>query len=107
MMQCTAENVRQFIVNQYAHTWESRNLGIANVPDTFDLLLEGVIDSLGVLELIGSIEDAFDIEIDLQDLDADQLTVVGALSKYVARFARSRVSADCDENDAMSSSAWG
>ncbi len=106
-MHCTAENVRQFILNQYADSWRSRNLRIENVPDTFDLLLEGFIDSLGVLELIESIEDAFDLEIDLENLDADQLTVIGALSKYVERFARSRVSANGQENDTLSSDVMG
>jgi acyl carrier protein len=103
MMDCTAENVRQFILNHYADSWKSRNLRIGNVPDTFDLLLEGFIDSLGVLELIESIEDAFDLEIDLENLEADQLTVIGALSKYVERFARPRISANGEENDRLSS----
>jgi acyl carrier protein len=105
MMPCTAENVRQFILNHYAESWESRNLRIEDVPDTFDLLLEGLIDSLGVLELVESIEDAFDLELDLQNLDADQLTVIGALSKYVEGCARLRTSASSEENDRMSSGA--
>lgn len=107
MIQCTAENVRQFILNQYADSWESRNLRTEDVPDTFDLLLEGLIDSLGVLELVESIEDAFGLEIDLENLEADQLTVIGPLSNYVERFARSRISADGEENDTLSPGVMG
>ena len=92
-MQCTAENVRQFILNHYTDSWESRNLRTENVPDTFDLLSEGLIDSLGVLELIESIEAAFGVEIDLENLDAEQLTIIGPFCRHVELVARPRSAA--------------
>lgn len=91
-MICTAENVRQFILNHYADKWASQNIAVESVPDTYDLLSAGIVDSIGVLELIGAIEDAFDVEVDLQDLEAEQVGVIGALSKYVEAFARPRTS---------------
>jgi acyl carrier protein len=57
------------------------------VPESFDLLLSGVIDSFGILEMISSIEDEFRIRLDLAGLDAEQITVLGALSQYVAENA--------------------
>ena len=52
----------------------------AELPDDFDLLLIGVIDSFGILEMISSIEEEFQIELDLAALDAEQITIVGPLS---------------------------
>ena len=55
-----------------------------NLPDDFDFLLNGVIDSFGVLEMMSAIEEEFQIELDLADLDAEQITILGPLSRYVA-----------------------
>ena len=52
----------------------------AELPDDFDLLLSGVIDSFGILEMISSIEEEFQIELDVAALDAEQITIVGPLS---------------------------
>jgi len=91
-MTCNAGNVRQFILDHYADKWASRNIPVESVPDTYDLLSAGIVDSIGVLELIAAIEDAFDVEVDLQDLEAEQVGVIGALSKYVEAFAQPRSS---------------
>ena len=63
-----------------------RELGFdpATVGDDFDFLLRGVIDSFGILTMIGSIEDEFDILLDMERLDAEQITILGPLSRYVA-----------------------
>jgi len=60
----------------------------AEIGDDFDFLLSGVIDSFGVLEMISSIEDQFRIRLDMATLDAEQITIVGPLSVYVAQHAR-------------------
>ena len=54
------------------------------LADDFDFLLNGVIDSFGILEMISALEEAFQIELDLAALDAEQITVLGPLSRYVA-----------------------
>jgi acyl carrier protein len=54
------------------------------VPDNFDFLLSGVIDSFGILEMVSSIEDEFGIQLDMATLDAEQITILGPLSQYVA-----------------------
>ena len=55
-----------------------------NLADDFDFLLNGVIDSFGILEMISAIENEFQIQLDLADLDAEQITILGPLSRYVA-----------------------
>jgi acyl carrier protein len=56
----------------------------SSVDDGFDLHGRGIIDSFGVLELIGDVEEHFGIEVDFEAMDPEQLTVVGPFSRYVA-----------------------
>jgi acyl carrier protein len=48
------------------------------------LLLSGFVDSLGLLELMTALQDQFGREIDFDELDAEQMTIVGPLKKFVA-----------------------
>jgi len=89
----TATEIRERIVAQYADELARRGMTASEVPLDFDLLTEGLVDSLGVLELVGVLEEAFQLEVDLADLDAEQLTVIGPLSEYVAARGVPRVSA--------------
>jgi acyl carrier protein len=78
------EMVRDFILETFDGELRARALQSDDVPDDFDLLLEGVIDSLGMLELIGALEERFGVRIELEEMDPDHVTVVGPLSEYVA-----------------------
>lgn len=79
-----AEEVRRFLITNYAGGIAAAGIDAAKVPADFDFLLQGVIDSFGVLEMVGLIENEFQIELDLTNLDAEQMTVLGPLSEYVA-----------------------
>lgn len=68
------------------------------VPDNFDFLLSGVIDSFGILEMVSSIEDEFGIQLDMATLDAEQITILGPLSQYVAENTEADLFADVAEN---------
>jgi acyl carrier protein len=83
----TPEQVTQFLLSKYSAPISGRGLAPADVPDGFDFLLEGLVDSLGILEMVGSIEAEFGIELDLAALDAEQMTILGPLSRYVAQHA--------------------
>jgi acyl carrier protein len=87
MTPISAEDIRQFIIARYTI---APRITAEDIPDDFDLLLEGIIDSFGMLELIGAIEDHFKIEVDLEALDPDQLTRIGPLSRYLADQVRAR-----------------
>jgi acyl carrier protein len=52
--------------------------------DDCDLLLSGMIDSLGLLDLMSAIQQHCKQEIDFEALDPEQLTVVGPLCRYVS-----------------------
>ena len=90
MKEITPESVRQFLLVKYLERIQSLGLASAELPDDFDLLLSGVIDSFGILEMISTIEEEFQIELDLAALDAEQITIVGPLSRFVASNAKTR-----------------
>ena len=98
MKACTSDNVREFILQHYRYKLAQMNIELESISEQFDLLSEGVIDSLGILELISAIESVFGISVDLEELDAEQLTIVGPLSEYIARTARPE-KGDLTEND--------
>jgi acyl carrier protein len=84
MKEVTADSVRQFLLAKDFEPIGARGLTPADLPDDFDLLLNGIIDSFGILEMISAIEEEFQIQLDLETLDAEQITILGPLSRYVA-----------------------
>ena len=84
MNDITPGQVRQFLLDKYSPSIKEMGLDPAELPDNFDFLLHGVIDSFGILEMVGSIQDEFRIHLDLATLDAEQITILGPLSLYVA-----------------------
>lgn len=84
----TPERVREFLVTKYSAQIEGAGLSATDLPDDFDFLLNGVVDSFGILEMISAIEDEFGLSLDLEALDAEQMTILGPLSNFVAQAAQ-------------------
>lgn len=59
----------------------------ADVPDDFDMRAEGVIDSLGFIQLITDLEQQLGFLITFENLDPEQLTTLGPLSRHIAGMA--------------------
>jgi acyl carrier protein len=53
------------------------------LSDESSLLEQGIIDSTGVLELVGFIEDSFDIAIDDAEMVPQNLDSIAAIAKFV------------------------
>ena len=68
----------------FLRAWPAKGLAAQDVPDDFDLLTEGVIDSLGIVQMIAALDAHFGVAIDLEELDPEQLTVIDPLCRYVA-----------------------
>jgi acyl carrier protein len=90
MKDVTPDNVREFLLTRYYEPIIAMQLSFTEIPDDFDLLLSGVIDSFGILEMISAIEDEFQIQLDLALLDAEDITRIGPLARYVAENAKRR-----------------
>lgn len=87
MKDVTPDNVRKFLLRRYSEPITAMQLHLTELPDDFDFLLTGVIDSFGILEMISAIEDQFQIQLDLALLDAEDITRIGPLVRYIAATA--------------------
>lgn len=76
--------VRTFILERVSDQLDAIGMRAEEVPDDFDLLFQGAIDSLGLLQLIADIEERFDMELDFEHLDMADLGVIGPFSRYIA-----------------------
>jgi acyl carrier protein len=85
MIEASTEQIRTFL-QQYIV--EKSLAGGKETPgelaDDCDLLLSGMIDSLGLLDLMTAIQEHCQREIDFEALDPEQLTIVGPLCRYVS-----------------------
>jgi acyl carrier protein len=79
----SANDVRLFVLAHVAPELATTGRSPQEVPDDFDLLVEQVIDSFGLLELIVAVEHRFAVQLDFENLDADDLTVIGPFCRYV------------------------
>ncbi len=88
MKDVTQDNVRDFLLTRYSEPMKGMRVNLAEIPDDFDFFLAGVIDSLGILEMISAIEHEFQIRLDLGLLDAEDITRIGPLARYTAENAK-------------------
>jgi acyl carrier protein len=79
----TSGEVWSFIIAHLGDAFKENGTAPDQVDDDFDLLKMGVIDSIGFISLISAVEDRFGVEIDFEDMDTDNLTVIGPMSRYI------------------------
>lgn len=60
---------------------------VAAPPADLDLRACGAIDSLGFIELITELEEVFAVELELEDMDPERLTMLEPLAAAVAEQA--------------------
>jgi acyl carrier protein len=84
----SAEDVRIYVLNYLSERTPKRDLGSMLIDDdAFDFLQAGIIDSLGVIEMIAAMEKHFQITVDFEQMDPEEFTVLGSFSRYVAQSA--------------------
>jgi len=62
---------------------------VQDLPENCDLLLSGMIDSIGLLEVVTALQRFAGREIDFEILDPEQMTIVGPLCRFVSEQAAS------------------
>jgi acyl carrier protein len=90
----TEADVRSFLLSQLESRLREVGMDVGAVTDETDLFAEGVIDSLGVVEMIAVVSDRYEIEDEWDDYDPDDLLVVGTFCRYVADRARQELQAE-------------
>lgn len=87
MTALTTNEVRDFLLHHFASTIAANGLNPTDLGDDFDLLKTGVVDSLGVIEMISAVEQHFKITVDFEPMDPAELTLLGKFSLFVAQNA--------------------
>ncbi len=82
------DTVKAFVIDFVAEELAAVNVAPDDVTDDYDLLATGTIDSLGLLELVGAIEDFVGVRISFEELDPEDLGVIGPFSQYIATRVR-------------------
>jgi len=85
-----ADEVRRFIVSHLASPIKENNITEKEITGDFDLMKRGIIDSIGFLHLVSAIENHFGIEVDFEDMDTEDLTIIGSICRYIEERAEKK-----------------
>lgn len=77
------DTIRDFVVEEFLP-----DVGPGGLAADYDLLANGVVDSLGLLKLIAWVEDRFAVVIGDDDLDPENFRSVAAIDAFVAAASR-------------------
>jgi acyl carrier protein len=80
-----ADAVRTELVNFLNSQSRQEEIDPKSLADDCDLLLDGLIDSLGLLELLTMLQEKFGQHVDFEALDPEQMTIVGPLCGFVVK----------------------
>ncbi len=56
----------------------------ADITDDMDLIQNGILDSLAVLKLVAFVEDNFDITLEPEEIDPENLKSISAISAMIS-----------------------
>jgi D-alanine--poly(phosphoribitol) ligase subunit 2 len=70
-----------------------------------DLIDTGLLDSLGLVELLFEIERQFDIDLQLDELDLDNFRTIERICEFVARRRHADISTESEKDKRDSSAA--
>lgn len=82
-----AAGVRAALVGFLNSQSRGKAIDPAALTDDYDLLLSGLIDSLGLLNLMAMLREEFGVQVDFETLDPEQMTIVGPLCGFVVEQA--------------------
>ena len=74
----TTQKIKQFIVDEYMP-----DVSVDELDSDFDLLTGGVVDSLGLLQVVAWLETEFDVTVDESQLGPESFRTVDAIKTYV------------------------
>lgn len=76
----TKELIRQFVMRKIAGKNERMSIN-----DKDDIITAGIIDSLGIMQLVAFIEETFSIEIKDEDIVPDNFESIETISSFIEK----------------------
>jgi len=76
----THEQIRQYVLANFMYSGDSGRL-----TDELSLIDSGIMDSTGVLELVGFIEETFGIKVEDTELVPENFDSVAKVTAYIQR----------------------
>lgn len=73
-----SQSIKQFIIEEFIPDSHSDD-----IPNDLDLLQSGILDSLAVLRLVAFIEDNFDIALEPDEIDPENLNSINAIDALI------------------------
>jgi acyl carrier protein len=80
MKNMLAQKIRDFVVESFL-LGESNN----DLKDTDSFLDNGIVDSTGILELVAFLEEAYDIQVEDEELIPENLDSIANVTAYLHR----------------------
>ncbi len=74
------ESIKNYVVTELVNDQQYSNLS-----DTDQLIESGIIDSLGIMKLIGFLEDNLSVQIDDMELVPENFATIDAITSLVER----------------------
>jgi acyl carrier protein len=74
--------IKKFIVTEFL-----TDVAADELPSDYDLLANGVIDSLGLLKVVAWLEQEFRVEVGDLDISPDNFRTVAAIQSFIAASA--------------------
>jgi len=79
----SAAEVKEFIASYLVESLRENDMSPDDFTDDLDLMKRGLIDSIDLINLVSAIEERFKITVDFEEMDTENLTVVGPFSSYI------------------------
>ncbi|MEV0565099.1 hypothetical protein [Dactylosporangium sp. NPDC050588] len=86
-------------ISEYLVTRYLPGTPATELPGDYDLLDNGVVDSLSLLELVGWVSERYAVALDQIDLNPDDFRSVAAVDRFIARNTRVRDAASAAEKE--------
>lgn len=84
MKEVTCDDVHKFLQEYISGLFKLKGISFdGDLPDDYDMILSGAIDSVGLLDLILEVQNRFGVELEFDELDPEEMTVVGPLCRYI------------------------
>ncbi|MET9401694.1 acyl carrier protein [Kitasatospora sp. NPDC002965] len=74
------DDIKRYLIDQFL-----LEVTVEEIDDDFDLLANGVIDSLGLLTLVGWLENTYKLDIDALDIVPDNFRSVASIDAFLGQ----------------------